>query len=426
MALIGEFWLPSDTPETLARVGNHAFTPGYKLAAELVAEDGLDAVYTGTLGEGTAFDVDNEGKLKSVDHLVAQIKKEVAAFTTPNKNGHIAGLNGLVMAAEGHDEDRVVSRWFLLPDSPENQKFIDKNPTLISPDQRKQRYIELQHAYATLIGQLSLSLPGCQCLFQAQELGVPTANPADLHREFGHTAVEYRAGHWPSPESVETLEKMHATALASGKPEAKWITEILGWTQHNTDAIQGWEQGKINERRKWDPQDLAWVLGGFDLARSMVPWNKEMVKKNEGWVGMPEIYEHFTPYSRNHTLKAYKDAIALRKDSAALQEGDLRFIETNPPLPPCVLAFVRTDRNDRRLCVFNFSDEIAVTINLQDAFYDDGKGRKISLDNMRIDGRTSISVGVIEGKVATLTQPEQAVNTPFSSRPSAPTSGRGF
>jgi len=196
---------------------------------------------------------------------------------------------------------------------------------------------QLQHRYAILAGKLSLSMPGSLCIFQGQELGLPDADVRKyLHREGEENAAK---------------------------------------------------------RAQCDPQDLASSLYDFEGSRAMMPWSKEQVKVDNGWTGMPPGYVDFTP-ENNPTLAAYKEFIKFRKQSKALQEGNIEFIDN---VPEDVIAFTRNADGDRRLCVFNFSQK-EVTIDLP--------------DGMKVGDNAKLTLPPIEGRVEEFTQRKVSPRAP--------------
>lgn len=111
-----------------------------------------------------------------------------------------------------------------------------------------------------------------------------------------------------------------------------------------------------------DPEAIAnWPLTlGRDGARTPIPWSA--AKQNAGFSAgtpwLPVDQEHFAlsvseqEDDPDSVLQFTRKLIAMRKKSSALQKGDLEII----PGTGDILAFWRTDNNERFLCVFNLGN----------------------------------------------------------------------
>lgn len=102
---------------------------------------------------------------------------------------------------------------------------------------------------------------------------------------------------------------------------------------------------------------------GRDGCRTPMPWQADLTsagfsKADKTWLPIP--FEHKVravntqESDPNSVLSSLRDFIQWRKTKAALQQGDIEFLETENDK---VLAFYRTHGDEKMLCVFNLSED---------------------------------------------------------------------
>ncbi len=175
---------------------------------------------------------------------------------------------------------------------------------------------------------------------------------------------------WPSWSFSNHDVLRFPTRLADNDRErTKQMFALLLALRGTAFVYQGDELGlphaDVPFERLRDPEAIAFYPSGIgrDGARTPFPWVR--AANVAGFTSVPDAWLPLDPRHRALAVDAQesdpgsmlafaRQAIALRKSSAALREGD--FVPLDAPDP--ILAFERVAGGERILCVFNLGDQL--------------------------------------------------------------------
>ncbi|MGH6952209.1 MAG: alpha-amylase family glycosyl hydrolase, partial [Vitreimonas sp.] len=173
---------------------------------------------------------------------------------------------------------------------------------------------------------------------------------------------------WPSWSLSNHDVVRFPTRLAADDPQqTKLMLALLLSLRGTAFLYQGDELGlphaEVPFERLRDPEAITfWPSGiGRDGARTPMPWLRDapmagFTDAADAWLPLDPRHRALAvdAQSGNDSVLAFTRAmIALRRESAALREGD--FIARDAPEP--VLAFERRAQGERMLCLFNLGPE---------------------------------------------------------------------
>jgi alpha-glucosidase len=117
-----------------------------------------------------------------------------------------------------------------------------------------------------------------------------------------------------------------------------------------------------------------------------MPWNSNLPNLGFGggtpWLPVSPLHKPLAAdlqeADAHSTLATAKKFIEARKTNPVLRLGDIAFLDALAP----ILAFTRTHKDERAICVFNMSGE--------EAHYDGVKGKAVDLacGDARLEGET--------------------------------------
>ncbi|MDO8914100.1 MAG: alpha-amylase family glycosyl hydrolase [Phenylobacterium sp.] len=177
-------------------------------------------------------------------------------------------------------------------------------------------------------------------------------------------------GHWPCISFCNHDIMRTATRFGGGEQVARLMLALLLSLKGTTLLYQGEELGlpqaqSLTRTEIRDPVgDLYWPISkGRDGSRTPMPWAPgENLGFSSAKPWLPSAPEHrdLTVAAQaadpDSTLAFSKALIALRKASPALTRGEIEML----PAAGQVLAFTRTQGDERVLCLFNMGAEPAV------------------------------------------------------------------
>lgn len=175
---------------------------------------------------------------------------------------------------------------------------------------------------------------------------------------------------WPSWAFSNHDAPRAVTRWASsedGASMARLTVLLLACLRGNIFVYQGEElglpQAKIAFEQLRDPEAIAnWPLTlGRDGARTPMPWGSDAVKPVPGHIEpwLPLATEHLAlsveaqEAASDSQLAYTRRVLTLRNESDALSEGTIEVVEASE----AILAFERSARDERLLCVFNLGVE---------------------------------------------------------------------
>jgi len=174
---------------------------------------------------------------------------------------------------------------------------------------------------------------------------------------------------WPSWSLSNHDVIRFPTRLAHDDPaQTKLMLTLLLCLRGAAFLYQGDELGlphaEVPRERLLDPEAIAfWPNGiGRDGARTPMPWTKDpnmagFTDASDAWMPLDPRHRALAVDAQesdpNSVLAFTRTLIALRKETAALREGNYADVDAPDPL----LAFTRTVGDERLLCVFNLSAE---------------------------------------------------------------------
>lgn len=176
---------------------------------------------------------------------------------------------------------------------------------------------------------------------------------------------------WPSwafsnhdaPRAISRWARNHDQSRV-----AKCMLLLLLSLRGNAFIYQGEElglpQADVPFDRLLDPEAIAnWPLTlGRDGARTPLPWDADapgigFSKAKQTWLPLDITHKQLAVSAQEHDLNSplhtARKLIALRKQNAAIRQGDVQILSA----PETVLAFLRTFGDDQVICAFNFSDK---------------------------------------------------------------------
>jgi len=258
--------------------------------------------------------------------------------------------------------------------------FNDSNlPENIAALEAIRRTVE-RHADRFVFGEFSEEPERCGS-FAAPDVGLhsgysfPLLEARTLGPEFirNHFAMLARhQGHWPSV-AFSNHDVMRTVSRFGGRNPplglAKLMLALLFSLKGNALMYQGEElglpQADIRRDQIKDPVgDLYYpYTSGRDGCRTPMPWdaNAPNLGFTSGVPWLPISPKHadlavsVQEASGDSNLSFARRFLAVRKESLALRWGDIEFGNFRAP----VLAFLRTYEDERILCIFNMSGEMA-------------------------------------------------------------------
>ena len=176
---------------------------------------------------------------------------------------------------------------------------------------------------------------------------------------------------WPcwafSNHDVERVASRWSQNGEVNSQQCKMLTALLASLRGSVCMYQGEELGlgeaNVAFEDLQDPYGITfWPnFKGRDGCRTPMPWDNADLQyagfsDTKPWLPVDEQHKQQSVKQQTHDhdsiLNAYREFMAWRKTKTVLLEGDIEFINTHEP----VLAFYRTFKNEKMLCVFNLSN----------------------------------------------------------------------
>jgi alpha-glucosidase len=237
-----------------------------------------------------------------------------------------------------------------------------------------------RHTDRFVMGEFSEEPERCGCFAASNEglhsgYSFPLLEARKLAPEFirKHFAMLARhPGHWPAVafcnhDIMRTLTRFGGP----GAPPAlaRMMLALLFSLKGTSLIYQGEElglpQASLRRDQLKDPVgDLYYpYTGGRDGCRTPMPWDANAknlgFSTGEPWLPLSPLHQPLAVSVQDEddssTLAYVRRFLARRKLCAALRLGEIEFLDTPSP----VLAFTRTHEDERIVCIFNMSDQVA-------------------------------------------------------------------